>query len=397
MKERRKPVLGRVVPGVTPAAAAAPARLLCAGAGVQRSARRLAGVADVPQAAAPQGRTADAPIIALARRAPHALRQRPIHGVALGRTGGPDAWCCCTAGVQHAARFADFVAPLRAAGFAVIGIDAPAHGTSPGQFSDLPRFRDSLAEVLRAHEPIHAVIGHSLGGGAVLTVLAETADHHPKKICLFGVPSDMDYILESFAMMLGLEPARAGQSARALHREIRPARPAPCRWPRRRRACAFRCWWCTTRTTTSRRSRRVPRSRPRFRAPLWRTQGFGHSGALRDAATIQRVVEFLRAELSRLEADAEESFGSCGREVEQQRLGGIENLEIDAQGCIRGHRRSCRASGIARRRGSRPCPSEARRRPNCWPRAVKDQRFEMRIARLAAIVGKIARRRPFPD
>ena len=28
---------------------------------------------------------------------------------------------------------------------------------------------------------------------------------------------------------------------------------------------------------------------------LWRTQGFGHSGALRDPATINRVVEFLRA------------------------------------------------------------------------------------------------------
>ena len=108
---------------------------------------------------------------------------------------------------SHAARFATFVAPLRAAGFCVIGIDAPAHGTSPGQFSDLPRFRDSLVEVLRAHEPIHAVVGQSLGGAAVLTVLAETADHHPKKICLFGVPSDMDYILESFAVMLGLKPA----------------------------------------------------------------------------------------------------------------------------------------------------------------------------------------------
>ena len=29
---------------------------------------------------------------------------------------------------------------------------------------------------------------------------------------------------------------------------------------------------------------------------LWRTQGLGHSGALRDADTIKRVVEFLRAE-----------------------------------------------------------------------------------------------------
>ena len=126
---------------------------------------------------------------------------------------------------SHAARFADFVAPLRAAGFAVIGIDAPAHGTSPGRFSDLPRFRDSLAEVLRAHEPIHAVIGHSLGGGAVLTVLAETADHHPKKICLFGVPSDMDYILESFAMMLGLKPPAVDNlRARFITKFGRPAR-----------------------------------------------------------------------------------------------------------------------------------------------------------------------------
>ena len=109
--------------------------------------------------------------------------------------------------------------------YSVIGIDAPAHGTSPGRFSDLPRFRDSLAEVLRANEPIHAVIGHSLGGGAVLTVLAETADHHPKKICLFGVPSDMDYILESFAMMLGLRPpALANLRARFTAKFGRPAK-----------------------------------------------------------------------------------------------------------------------------------------------------------------------------
>ena len=78
--------------------------------------------------------------------------------------------------------------------------------------------------MLRAHEPIHAVIGHSLGGGAVLTVLAETADHHPKKICLFGVPSDMDYILESFAMMLGLKaPALRNLRARFLKQFGRPA------------------------------------------------------------------------------------------------------------------------------------------------------------------------------
>jgi hypothetical protein len=27
---------------------------------------------------------------------------------------------------------------------------------------------------------------------------------------------------------------------------------------------------------------------------MWRTRGFGHSGNLRDPATIQRVIEFLK-------------------------------------------------------------------------------------------------------
>ena len=167
---------------------------------------------------------------------------------------------------SHAARFADFVAPLRAAGYAVIGIDAPAHGSSPGRFSDLPRFRDSLAEVLRAHEPIHAVIGHSLGGGAVLTVLAETADHHPKKVCLFGVPSDMDYILESFAMMLGLKsPALA--NLRARFRRDSVGRRARYRWRPRRPGCGYPSSWFTTKRTMSRQSPRVRRWQRPYREP----------------------------------------------------------------------------------------------------------------------------------
>ena len=195
---------------------------------------------------------------------------------------------------SHAARFGSFIAPLRNAGYSVIGIDAPAHGESPGRLSDLPRFRDCLAEVLRAHAPVHAVIGHSLGGGALLTVLAETAHHHPDKICLFGVPSDMDYILESFAMMLGLEdPARANLRKRfAAHfgrsaTEISVTAAAPSvRIPvlvvhdEEDNVAPF--------AQGAALAAAIPH------ASLWRTRGLGHSGALRDAKTIERVVGFLR-------------------------------------------------------------------------------------------------------
>ena len=104
----------------------------------------------------------------------------------------------------------------------------------------------------------------------------------------------MDYILESFAMMFGLRPpALENLRARFTAKFGRPAEAVS-----------------------------VAAAAPRVRIPvlvvhdeddnvapiaqgaaladaipgamLWRTRGFGHSGALRDPATIQRVIEFLK-------------------------------------------------------------------------------------------------------
>ena len=235
---------------------------------------------------------ADAPILALARRTTVRCGSDKFT-VWTWEHDGPTVVLLHGWG-SHAARFATFVAPLRAAGFAVIGIDAPAHGTSPGQFSDLPRFRDSLVEVLKAHEPIYAVIGHSLGGAAVLTVLAETADHHPKKICLFGVPSDMDYILESFAMMLGLKaPALDSLRAQFTAKFGRPAKAVSV-------TAAVPSVRIPVLVVHDEDDNVAPIAQGTAMAEaipgavLWRTRGFGHSGALRDPATIQRVIEFLK-------------------------------------------------------------------------------------------------------
>jgi pimeloyl-ACP methyl ester carboxylesterase len=292
MEERRKPVLGRVVPGVSPALQR---RLRGFFALAQALSAPLAGrLAFLMFLKPPRRRleSADAPILAEARRT--TLRcGSDRFTVWRWEHAGPTVVLLHGWG-SHAARFANFVAPLRAAGFSVLGIDAPAHGTSPGQFSDLPRFRDSLAEVLRAHEPIHAVIGHSLGGGAVLTVLAETADHHPKKICLFGVPSDMDYILESFAMMLGLKApalndlrerfrAKFGRAASAV--SVTAAAPSV-------RIPVLVVHDEDDNVAPIAQGAALAAAIPG--AVLWRTRGLGHSGALRDAATIQQVVEFLR-------------------------------------------------------------------------------------------------------
>lgn len=291
MDERRKPILGRVVPGVSPAMQRRLRRFFALLQGISPT---LAGWLALRMFLTPARRrveAGDAPVLAEASR--RQLRAGPHHFVAW-QWGDQAPWVVLLHGWgSHAARFGSFIGPLRAAGFSVIGIDAPAHGESPGRQSDLLRFRDSLAEVLRTHAPVHAVVGHSLGGGALLTVLAETQEHHPRKICLFGVPSDMDYILESFALMLSLrDPARA-----SLHRQFEKKFGRPAK---------------AISVTAAAPSVRIPvlvvHDEDDNVAPiaqglavaaalpgavLWRTKGFGHSGGLRDAATIERVVQFL--------------------------------------------------------------------------------------------------------
>ena len=287
----RKPLPGRTVPGVSPKMQR---RLRGIFAALQFVSTSLAARLALRMFLTPPRRRLDpedVPIVAQATR--HSLHAGGDE-FTIWRWDGPGPAVVLLHGWgSHAARFGSFIAPLRAAGFSVIGIDAPAHGESPGRQSDLLKFRDCLAEVLSSHSPVHAVVGHSLGGGALLTVLAETREHHPDKICLFGVPSDMDYILESFTMMLSLqEPARAslqrrfekrfGRSAKAI--SVVAAAPSV-------RIPVLVVHDDEDNVAPIAQGLAVAAALPG--ATLIRTKGFGHSGALRDPATIAQVVSFL--------------------------------------------------------------------------------------------------------
>ena len=70
------------------------------------------------------------------------------------------------------ARVLPWVAPLRAAGYAVVAFDQAAHGRSDGNQTNLPEFIARLLEVGRRNGPAAAVVGHSLGGAAAGLALA---------------------------------------------------------------------------------------------------------------------------------------------------------------------------------------------------------------------------------
>jgi pimeloyl-ACP methyl ester carboxylesterase len=69
-------------------------------------------------------------------------------------------------------QFGPMVQVLSAAGFSVMILDGPAHGASDGDRGSMPGFRDALLAALGDQWPA-ALVGHSLGGLAVLAAAAE--------------------------------------------------------------------------------------------------------------------------------------------------------------------------------------------------------------------------------
>jgi len=68
-----------------------------------------------------------------------------------------------------------FIDPLVASGFQVVALDAPAHGRSPGEQTDLLQFKDAIRAVARHVGGVHAVVAHSMGGPSTVMAMSSLA------------------------------------------------------------------------------------------------------------------------------------------------------------------------------------------------------------------------------
>jgi pimeloyl-ACP methyl ester carboxylesterase len=106
----------------------------------------------------------------------------------------------------HSAQFAAIASELVAQGLQVIALDAPAHGRSPGAYASPIAFSDALLESQPELGPVHAVIGHSMGGGAVLYALANGLS--AARAVVVASPADYADVLRRQSQRLAL-PERA--------------------------------------------------------------------------------------------------------------------------------------------------------------------------------------------
>lgn len=99
-------------------------------------------------------------------------------------------------------QFYPWVDLLTEAGFSVTVFDAPGHGGSEGSTGSLVQMVQSLEVIAAAYGPLHAVIGHSLGGAACLVA---TAHGLPTEyVVTLNAPADILQVMENTMGSMGL-------------------------------------------------------------------------------------------------------------------------------------------------------------------------------------------------
>lgn len=102
----------------------------------------------------------------------------------------------------RASQFAPMVRELRAEGLRVVALEMPAHGDAPGDETYLPDFTGAIAAVQQRYGRLHGLVGHSFGGMAVLTALADGVD--VERVMTVAAPAEAASVFGAFRDRLGI-------------------------------------------------------------------------------------------------------------------------------------------------------------------------------------------------
>jgi len=194
-----------------------------------------------------------------------------------------------------------FAAPLVAAGCAVVGFDAPAHGESSGRVASVPEFADVVAAVAGA-QGARAAIAHSMGGAAV--ALALRRGLALDGAVLVSPPRSPAGFFDRFCAALRLDDGARDAARRRIERRVgAPMAELDV-------AAAAPSLATPALVVHDRGDRDVPFDEGAAIADAWRgarlvaTSGLGHRRVLRDREVVAEAVAFVVARLQRC---------ACGR------------------------------------------------------------------------------------
>lgn len=192
------------------------------------------------------------------------------------------------------AQFGAVLDALLARGFAAVALDVPAHGESAGNELTAVKFIAAIERTLRQLGPMHAVIGHSMGGAMSLFSVARNGG--AKKVALVAAPSGLKRELQRFAQVVGLSSRGAAAFIDSVEGHV--GRPADDFDVRHIAAevdlPVLLIHDQNDRQVPVREAARAAHMLPT--AKLIVTQGLGHNRLLADPAVVAALVDFVTSQ-----------------------------------------------------------------------------------------------------
>jgi len=196
------------------------------------------------------------------------------------------------------AQLGAFIKPLVAAGFSVVTYDAPAHGESPGRFTNGVELARTIAQVSWRLNGLHAIVAHSLGCMATGYALRQPLP--VGRVVFVSPPADMHTYSQMFAdtagltdqvhnLMRGHFETKLGIDWRDFSAESLAAADRQLRGTQ-----------TPLLVVHDRLDQQVPWQHGRQYHEVWErsqiylTERLGHRRILRDEKVVQKVVDFLR-------------------------------------------------------------------------------------------------------
>ncbi|VAW98664.1 hypothetical protein MNBD_GAMMA22-1602 [hydrothermal vent metagenome] len=97
-----------------------------------------------------------------------------------------------------------FVKPLLEQGFQVISFDAPGHGSSPGNESNLFIIADVVQAISKSVGSIHSIIAHSFGAMVMARAVNDGLNIH--NAVVISAPKNVEFLTNLFCAMFKIKP-----------------------------------------------------------------------------------------------------------------------------------------------------------------------------------------------
>ena len=191
-------------------------------------------------------------------------------------------------------QFAVIIEALVAQGFSAVALDAPGHGESAGHELTVVQYVSAIERALAWLAPVHAVVGHSLGGA--MSMFSIAAAGGAGRVAAISAPSSLMRQLHRFAEAVGL--SKRGEAAFIASVEAHVGRPASD-FDVRRVAGKVDLPLLVIHDQNDRQVPVVEAARAAHvlrGAELIVTRGLGHNRLLADPAVVEAVVDFVSAQ-----------------------------------------------------------------------------------------------------